>query len=168
MIRDDLEGVDESVLELIVDQAEKRLSAQCAFADAQDQRGTALVNAAAALAAAAVALGGGSIAALGETTPVAIGGFVAMLGFTVAACIGLWALKSSGFHAVGFYPNDFTEDAQKKRTLRELREDFILDLQGRLTENGTSLDRRGRRIDRAAIAMILTPVAAMIAAYVLG
>lgn len=166
MIREDLTDAAEPVLTLIVAQGEKRLDAQGAFADAQDGRGTALVNAAAALAAAALALAGGSFTTLGLAAPLTIGGFVGFVGFTVAASLGLWALRSRGFHACGFYPDDFVEDIKAGKSLAQLHEDFVLELQIRLAENKRILEGRGQWIDKAAWTMIGTPFVAGLAGLI--
>lgn len=166
MIRDDLEGAPAPVLGIITEQGEKRLEAQCSFADAQDTRGTSLINAAAALAAAALALGGGSFATLGRSAPLTIGSLVAVAGFTAAACVALWALRSDTFHSCGWYPADFVEDLRAGRSADDLRRDFALDLQHRLSQNAATLDTRGRRLNAAAVVMIVTPLAALAVAYV--
>lgn len=168
MIRDDLKGAGEPVLKLIVEQAEKRLAAQCGFADAQDTRGTSLVNAAAALAAASVALGGGSYIAQKAVEALTVGSLVGLVGFTISACLGLWALRSGGFHACGFYPDDFVQDLQANRSTRDLYEDFALDLQIRLTDNKHALNRRGQRTDLAASVLIATPLVALVGAFLVA
>lgn len=91
-----------------------------------------------------------------------------MLGVTAAACIGLWALRSAGFHSCGFYPSDFVDDIQAGKSVRDLKEDFALDLQIRLTANKKALDRRGRITDMATLGLIATPILAAIAAYIVA
>lgn len=163
MFREDLKDATEPVLALIVAQAEKRLDAQCSFADTQDTKATSLVNAAAALAAAALALGGGSLA-LGQSGAVTVGAFTGLAGFIAAASLCLAALQSNAFHSCGFYPVDFVGDVKAGRSVRDLHEDFALDLQIRLSENKRSLASRGKLIDSAAWVLSATPPLACIAA----
>jgi hypothetical protein len=174
VVRDDLEDADEAVLEVILDQGEKRLTAQCTFADAQDQRGSSIVNSATALAAAAVALAVSSAASskahtLGQMlSPLVTGSSVAALGFSVAAAIALWSLKSRGFHGCGYYPKDFTLDLHNKKSLEQIQKDFVLDLQLRLVENGKVLSARGQWFDWASRILIATPAVALVAATIVA
>lgn len=174
MIPDDLSNASESVLEIVVDQGERRLAAQCAFADAQDQRASAVVNASTALAGAAVALAAGAAASMKAgraeylSNPLVVGAAAAAVGFSIAATLALWALRSRGFHGAGYYPADFIQDVAAGKERRALLIDFALELQGRLSDNRSALEGRGDRFNAAAWTLAATPVFALVVAYVSG
>jgi len=153
------------VLKTIVEQGEKRLEAQCTFADAQDERGGGLVNAAAALAAASVALAAGAASVKGLNDPLTTGAAVGTIGFTAAAAIALWGLRSTSFHSCGWFPNDFAQDIRDRRGEKDLLADFALELQHRLSENKTALDKRGDFYNAGTIALLVTPVVALLLAF---
>lgn len=160
--RTDLLAAPEAVLKIIVEQGEKRLSGQVAFADAQDQRGGAIINAAVALAAAAVALGAANI-----TKPALLAGsIVAVFGFSVAASLAMWALRSRGFHSLGYYPSDFNDDLVSHRNVQDLLADYAQELQHRLSQNKPILDERGALTNLATWVLLATPIAALIMAYI--
>lgn len=165
MTKDQLMNVTDDVLEIIVHQGEKRLEGQCAFADVQDARGGALVGASASLAAASVAVGAAATEIFKSFGPVSVGATIATLGFSFAAFLALWASRACNFHSAGWYPNDFARDIEARATAKELRADFALDLQYRLSKNRTALSRRGDLYNWATILLICTPVVSLAFAY---
>ncbi|HQR89312.1 MAG TPA: hypothetical protein PLH31_08625 [Caulobacter sp.] len=160
--RAELLAAPEAVLRIVIEQGEKRLAGQIAFADSQDQRGGAIINAAVALAAAAVALGAANI-----TKPsLFVGSVIAVTGFSAAASIAMWALRSRGFHSLGYYPSDFNDDIIEGKTVKDLLVDYAQELQHRLSENKPILDERGTLTNLATWALLGTPIGALIAAYI--
>jgi hypothetical protein len=153
----------DDVVEIVVTQGEKRLEGQCAFAEVQDARGGALVQAAVALAAAAAGVCAGAAGLKGIESPLAWAAGMATLGFSVASLLALWASRACNFHSPGWYPNDFADDLVNSRCVRSIRADIALDLQIRLSQNFTALNRRGGLYNAATIALLATPIVALVA-----
>ena len=157
----DLAGADEAVLKVIVEQGEKRLSAQCDFVEVQEARAGDFSTAAATIAAGAVAVAGATIGNAGHMLFSAAS--VATVGFSAAAAVAFWSIRSGDFDSVGWYPVDFVDDLRNKRSGAEVRNDFILDLDIRLSRNAASLARRGKLFNIAAGLMVATaPLALMV------
>jgi len=165
MTRDQLLKAKLGIVALIRDQGEKRLESQCTFMDALDSKGGALLTAAASLAAAATAVASGAAALDAPAIPVMWGAGVAAVGFTVSALLAVLSQKSSGFHSVGWYPQDFAADITAEASKEELEADFVIALQERLSENKRILERRGDLQDWASYALAASPVVALIIAY---
>lgn len=165
MTRDQLLKAKAGIVALIREQGEKRLENQCAFMDAQDNKGGALLTGATALAAAAVAVASGAAALVDSASPLIVGGAVAAVGFSLSSALSVISLRSTGFHAVGWYPNDFAADLENGHSSEEVEADFVLALQERLSENRKVLDRRGDLQDWASYLLLATPLAALISVY---
>lgn len=165
MTRDMLMKVDDVVLEIIVQQGEKRLEGQCAFAAVQDERSGSLVGASASLAAAAVAVGAAGTEIFDGFGPVSFGAVIAALGFCVTAGLALWSGRAKNFHSAGWYPNDFAHDVERGASPKELKVDFAMDLQMRLSQNHSILASRGKRYNYATYVLVGTLVVSLIAAY---
>lgn len=162
MTKDQLMGAADDVVEIVVTQGEKRLEGQCAFAEVQDARGGALVQAAVALAAAAAGVCAGAAGLKGVESPLAWAAGAATLGFSVSSLLALWASRACNFHSAGWYPNDFADDLTNKRCAKSIRSDIALDLQIRLSQNFTALNRRGELYNAATIVLLATPVASLV------
>lgn len=168
MTRDELLAAKPGIVDLIRGQGESRLANQAAFADAQDVRGSALLTAAVSLAAAATAVACGA-AALKEIGPAPIaGGIAAAAGFTVSALLAVLAMRSTGFHAVGWYPQDFEDDLANNLSNDEVKADLVLALQRRLAENKPILNRRGNTLDWSSYLMMGTPAFALVVALLVS
>lgn len=166
MTRDQLLNAKPGIVNLIRSQGELRLANQAAFADAQDVRGSALLTAAVALAAAATAVACGAATLKGIGPAPITGAVTAAVGFTISALLSVLAMRSTGFHAGGWYPQDFEDDLTNGLNGDELEADFVLALQHRLCENRPILDRRGLTLDWSSYVMMGTPVAALLVALV--
>jgi hypothetical protein len=165
MTRDDLLNSNEAVLKALVQQAEKRLEAQNAFANSQDQRCAAVIGAAVAMAAGAAALAAGALSKDNHNLPLAVGAAIGAVGFTVAAAVAMWANRSRGFHSTGYFPHDFAQDLDPGKTEKDLLTDFALDLQIRLSFNKGVLSARGTAANWATGMLLAAPIAALIAAF---
>ncbi|OYW28920.1 MAG: hypothetical protein B7Z44_06635 [Caulobacter sp. 12-67-6] len=78
----------------------------------------------------------------------------------------MWALRSRGFHSLGYYPSDFNDDIIEGKTVKDLLVDYAQELQHRLSENKPILDERGTLTNLATWALLGTPIGALIAAYI--
>lgn len=165
MTRDQLLKAKLGIVALIREQGEKRLENQCTFMDALDAKGGALLTAGASLAAAATAVASGAAALDTPAVPVMWGGGAAAVGFTLSALLAVLSQKSSGFHSVGWYPQDFAADIAEELSREEVEADFVVALQERLSENKAVLERRGDLQDWASYALAASPVLALITAY---
>lgn len=165
MTRDQLLQAKPGIVNLIREQGELRLANQAAFADAQEVRGSALLTAAVALAAAATTVACGAAALKGIGPGPVAGAVVAAAGFTLAALLAVRAMTSTGFHSGGWYPQDFDDDVANGLSQEAVQADFVLALQSRLSENKPVLERRGRTLDWSGYFLIATPLAALITAY---
>lgn len=168
MTREDLLNSNEAVLKALVQQAEKRLEAQNAFANAQDQRCGAVINAAVALAAGSAALAAGALSKDNHNMVLAAAAAVGAIVFTIAAGIAMWANRARDFHSAGYYPHDFSQDLHPSKTEKDLLADFALDLQIRLVFNKSVLSRRGAMANWATGILLASPVLALAAAYLVA
>ena len=166
MTRDQLLDAKPGIVALIRDQAEKRLDAQCGFAVAQDAKGSALLTAATSLAAASAAVCAAGLALDNDLLPLLVGTGLATIGFTLAGGLAVWALRSEGFHAVGWYPQDFADDLAQKLPAETIEADFVIALQSRLAENKAVLERRGNRLNSSSYLLFGSPLAAAVVAMV--
>jgi hypothetical protein len=168
MTRDQLLKAKPGIVALIREQAEKRLENQCGFADAQDGKGGALLTASASLAAASAAVAAAGLALERDVLPLLVGTGLATIGFSLAGGLAVWALRSEGFHAVGWYPQDFEDDLARKASAETVEADFVIALQSRLSENNQILERRGDRLNWSSYLLFGSPLAAAIAALMVA
>lgn len=165
MTREQLLTAKPGIVALIREQGEKRLENQCSFMDALDVKGSALLTGASSLAAAATAVASGAAALKPPLDALVWGGAVSAMGFTAAAIFAVISQRSSGFHSVGWYPNDFRHDLNDGTTKDAVEADFVVALQARLSENRKILARRGDLQDWGSYALLGTPIIALITAY---
>ena len=151
---------------LIREQAEVRLDAQQAFANAQDVRAVALLSAGATLAAGAAAVAGSALTSSSPHAAVAGGAVVAVIGFTLAAALALGALKSATFEARGYHPSDFADD--QARPFADVEAEVVTALDQRLKNNAETLKARGEAFNRAAVGLLATPAVAVVVAVIVG
>lgn len=168
MTRDQLLAAKPGIVTLIREQGEKRLENQCSFMDALDVKGSALLAGASSLAAAATAVASGAAALKPPLEALVWGGAVSAIGFTIAAILAVISQRSSGFHSVGWYPNDFKDDLDNGATKEAVEADFVVVLQSRLSENRNILARRGDLQNWGSYALLGTPVVALITAYLVA
>lgn len=168
MTRDQLLQAKPGIVALIRGQGEKRLENQCGFASAQDSKGSALLTAASSLAAASAAVGAACLALERDVQPLLVGTTLATIGFSVAGALALWALRSEGFHAVGWYPQDFADDLDQKLPSEYVEADFVIALQSRLSENKVILERRGDRLNWSSYLLFGSPLIAALAALIVS
>jgi hypothetical protein len=140
---------------MILAQAEARLSDQLRFAEAADTRASIYTGIGAALASAGVGL---FAASLEKTNlPMALGGIVAAIGFSIAARKAMQSAKAHEFHASGYRPSDFLTDIQDQKPLALTQAEIATDYDTRLAFNSQVLRKRGKLADEAMDQMWLVP-----------
>lgn len=164
MTREQLLQAQPGIVALIREQGEKRLECQNSFADALDGKGGTLLTAATSLAAASAAVAAGTLGFDEPVTPLLVAGSVATLLFSASAGLAAWSLRSTGFHSVGWYPQDFAADLENRLSSAEVEADFVLALQERLSENRPILSRRGDRQNWAGYLLLAAPFIASVLA----
>lgn len=153
------------LLDLILSEANQRLGAQNAFAQAADQRASLLSGANAALCAAAVGVFAQSLVSA-KDLPVLVSAIVAAIGFGVATWLAMRSAKCADFHPPGFYPLDFTDDLKTGKSFHEIRSEIAAIYDARIDFNGRKLVWRGKQTDRSTQAMLVTPVLTIAAAFI--
>lgn len=166
MTREQLLQAQPGIVALIREQAEKRLEGQNAFAAALDSKGGTLLAAAASLAAASAAVAAGALGLDNPAAPLIIAGAAATLLFSASSALAAWSLRSTGFHSVGWYPQDFAGDLENRLSPGEVEADFVIALQERLSENRPILARRGDRQNLATYFLLAAPLLAGVAALI--
>ncbi len=153
----DYEKTSSKQLGLILDQANQRLGAQSAFAQAADQRASFLTGAGCALSAASV---GVCAQSLSQSTlmPLTVGALIAAVGFAVSAWFAMRSGRCVDFHPAGYYPKNFLNDLRAKKSYHRIRAEIAEEYNERLDFNGRQLVWRGRQTDRAAFLMFASPL----------
>lgn len=164
----DLSKASDAILKLITAEAQKRLDGQVSFANSQDARAGFLVGASVSLAAASAGVAVAAAQFKQAGTVIIAGALIATVGFTTAAVLALWASRACNFDSPGWYPNDFASDLRDGRSERAIAQDIVLDLQIRLRRNRNALVKRGNLYNAATWALLVTPLASLLAAYFAG
>lgn len=141
---------------MILTHAEARLADQLRFAEAADTRASIYTGIGAALASAGVGLFAASLEK--ANLPLALGGIVAAIGFSVAARKAMQSARAHEFHASGYRPTDFLADIRDQKSIAATQAEIASDYETRLAFNSQVLRTRGKLADEAMDQMWLVPI----------
>lgn len=155
---DKYENAKEGVLDLILEESDKRVGAQVQLMLAADSRASGILSGCVALAAAGV---GFAVSQLADPSPL----FWASLAFgaweAVGACMALWSLWPEGVRPQGWAPVTFETDLGKTKV--RVQAEMAAFLQDRIEKNRITADRLANRVKAAMLFAATGPIAGLVA-----
>lgn len=151
----------DGVLDLILQESDKRLAAQVQLMLAADSRATAVLSASIVLAAAGI---GYAISKLEAPTPLFWGAIVFGVIEALAALSALWALTPQSVDPQGWAPKTFATDLQKPKS--QVQAEMAKYLQSRIDKNRTTASKLAQRIRAALMLAALGPLAGLEASLI--
>jgi hypothetical protein len=164
---DDLDGAEAGVLDLIVEESDKRIGAQVQLMLANDLRANGILAAAATLAAGAFALAASQLGKDGNTHILAASVAVAVLALA-ATIAATWSLLPKPVDVQGWSPHLFVLDIQAKKSAHRIKAEIAALNQEKLNANEILNKELARRIRWAMGYLAASPVAGGVVLLISG
>lgn len=158
-------GAQADVLELIVGESDKRISAQVQLMLANDSRANGILAASATLGAAGYAVAGAQLGIDGNIHLLIGAGAFALLA-TFATLAALWALWPIGVDIQGWSPRLFIGDVTEKKDLHQLKADVAALNQEKIRGNDKCNKDLSKRIRVAMSLLVAAPIVGALALLV--
>lgn len=153
------EAAKEGVLDLVLQESDKRIAAQVQLMLAADARATGVLSASIVLAAAGI---GYAASKLGAPTPLFWGALVFGVLEAFAAFCALWALAPQSIDPPGWAPARFKTDLTKPKA--QVQAEMAKFVQERIEGNRATSRRLAGRIRAALVLAALGPLSGLAAA----
>jgi hypothetical protein len=155
------EDAEESVLNLVLEQAQVRLSQQIELAVAADQRSYGLLAVLSGFSAAAF-----STAITTNTAALSVGAGVAGALWGAGALSAVVSMNPIGVHAPGWPPSWVAADVRARKGYRRIVSEVIAQLDVMIAENRRVMQRNAAWTRAAMAAMVAAPFVGLLAALI--